>query len=506
MSQFTARSVDRRLLMDRSVAGRRAMRLPQPDVPVAPLPGASMLRKELELPELSELELVRYFSLLSQLNFSIDTNFYPLGSCTMKYNPKLNDEMASLPGLSDIHPLQDGATVQGALRIMFELQEALGEITGLPGVCLSPLAGAQGEYAGLLVARAYHRSRNDLKRTVALIPDSAHGTNPASAAMAGLEVVTVPSDKNGNIDVQALRQHVDERTAVFMLTLPSTVGLFDPSILEITKTIHDAGGLVYADGANLNALLGLTRLGDLGFDIAHSNLHKTFSTPHGGGGPGAGPVLVSEALRRFLPTPVVQRADNQYRLAAPADSVGRLNGFHGSFGILVRAYTYIRTMGLEGMRQISENAIINANYIQVRLKSDYDLAFAGRYSMHEVVFSARKQKAKGASALDVAKRLIDYGVHPPTMYFPLIVPEALMVEPTETESKETLDQFIAIMQKIAREAEDTPEVLKSAPHDTPNSRLNEAAAARTPYLRWRRDGVAPAQSSAPAGVDAGDRR
>lgn len=498
MSQFTASSVDRRLLMERSVAGRRSMRVPEPDVPLAPLPGSAMLRKDLDLPELSELELVRYFSLLSQLNFSIDTNFYPLGSCTMKYNPKLNDEMASLPGMNDIHPMQGDATVQGALKLMFELQEALGDITGLPGVCLSPLAGAQGEYAGLLVARAFHRSRNDTKRTVALIPDSAHGTNPASAAMAGLEVVTVPSDQSGNIDVAALKKHADERTAVFMLTLPSTVGLFDPSILEITRTIHDAGGLVYADGANLNALLGLTRLGDLGFDIAHSNLHKTFSTPHGGGGPGAGPVLVKDELKRFLPTPVVVREDNQYRLVAPPDTVGRLSGFHGSFGILVRAYTYIRMMGVEGMRQISENAIINANYIQAKLKADYDLAFAGRYSMHEVVFSARKQKAKGASALDIAKRLIDYGVHPPTMYFPLIVPEALMVEPTESESKETLDQFIEIMQKIAREAETDPNILKSAPHDTPNSRLNEAAAARNPYLRWHRNGASPSPSPSAA--------
>ncbi|MBI4305420.1 MAG: aminomethyl-transferring glycine dehydrogenase subunit GcvPB, partial [Chloroflexi bacterium] len=448
MTQFTPGALDRRLLMDRSVTGRRASRLPAPDVPLAPLPSQNMLRKGLQLPEIHELELIRYFTLLSQLNFSIDTNFYPLGSCTMKYNPKLNDEIAGLPGFAEIHPHQPDDSVQGALHVMYELQEALGEITGLPSVCLTPLAGAQGEYAGLLIARAYHRARHDSERKVAIIPDSAHGTNPASASMAGFEVVTVPSDKQGNVDVEALRKLADQRTAVFMLTLPSTVGLFEPQILDITKIIHEAGGLVYADGANLNALLGIARLGDLGFDIAHSNLHKTFSTPHGGGGPGAGPVLVSAALRIYLPTPVVERSDNKYRLVAPEKTVGRLSGFQGSFGILVRAYTYIRSMGLEGMRQISENAIINANYIQARLKDDYALAFSDRRSMHEVVFSARRQKANGISALDIAKRLIDHGIHPPTMYFPLIVDEALMVEPTETESKETLDEFIAVVKRV----------------------------------------------------------
>ncbi|MBI4219944.1 MAG: aminomethyl-transferring glycine dehydrogenase subunit GcvPB [Chloroflexi bacterium] len=492
MSQFTPSILDRRLLMDRSVRGRRASRLPEPDVPRAPLPVESSLRRDLQLPELSELELVRYFTLLSQLNFSIDTNFYPLGSCTMKYNPKLNDEMAALPGFAEIHPHQPDESMQGALQVMFELQEALGEITGLPDVCLTPLAGAQGEYAGLLIARAYHHSRRDSERKVAIIPDSAHGTNPASAAMAGFEVVTVPSDKQGNVDVDALKKLADSRTAVFMLTLPSTVGLFEPRILDITKIIHEAGGLVYADGANLNALLGIARLGDLGFDIAHSNLHKTFSTPHGGGGPGAGPVLVSAALKPFLPTPVVERSDNQYRLVAPEKTIGRLSGFQGSFGILVRAYTYIRSMGFEGMRQISENAIINANYIQARLKDDYALAFADRRSMHEVVFSARRQKAKGVSALDIAKRLIDHGIHPPTMYFPLIVPEALMVEPTETESKEILDGFVEVMKKIAVEAEKDPDLLHSAPHDTPNTRLDEAAAARKPYLRWMPADASPA--------------
>jgi len=476
-------SMDRRLLMDRSVAGRRAVTVPEPDVPLTPLPDASLLRDDLQLPEVTEGEVVRYFSLLSQLNFSIDTQYYPLGSCTMKYNPKLNDEMASLPGFSEIHPLQRDHTVQGALQILHELQDMLGEITGLPSVSVDPLAGAQGEFAGLLIARAFHEDRDEgEQRNVALIPDSAHGTNPASAAMAGLEVVTVPSDEHGNVSVEDLRNLADKRTAVFMLTIPNTVGLFEPNILEITKIIHDAGGLVYADGANLNALLGLAKLGYLGFDIAHSNLHKIFSTPHGGGGPGSGPVLVTDELAKYLPTPVVGEVDGKFSLVSPERTVGRLNGFQGSFGIVVRAYTYIRLMGLEGIKAIARNAIINANYIQSQLKDDFDVAY-DRYCMHETVMSARRQKANGVSALDVAKRLIDYGIHPPTMYFPLIVPEALMIEPTETESKETLDAFIAVMKTIAAEAQESPELLHSAPHHAANTRLDEATAARKPILR-----------------------
>ena len=476
-------SMDRRLLMDRSVAGRRAITVPEPDVPLTPLPDASLLRDDLQLPEVTEGEVVRYFSLLSQLNFSIDTQYYPLGSCTMKYNPKLNDEMASLPGFSEIHPLQRDHTVQGALQILHELQDMLGEITGLPSVSVDPLAGAQGEFAGLLIARAFHEDRGEgEQRNVALIPDSAHGTNPASAAMAGLEVVTVPSDEHGNVSVEDLRNLADKRTAVFMLTIPNTVGLFEPNILEITKIIHDAGGLVYADGANLNALLGLAKLGYLGFDIAHSNLHKTFSTPHGGGGPGSGPVLVTDELAKYLPTPVVGEVDGKFSLVSPERTVGRLNGFQGSFGIVVRAYTYIRLMGLEGIKAIARNAIINANYIQSQLKDDFDVAY-DRYCMHETVMSARRQKANGVSALDVAKRLVDYGIHPPTMYFPLIVPEALMIEPTETESKETLDAFIAVMKTIAAEAQESPELLHSAPHHAANTRLDEATAARKPILR-----------------------
>ena len=482
-----AGDIDRRLLMDRSVAGRRAFTLPESDVPVQELPDPSLLRDDIELPEVSQLEVIRYFSLLSQLNFSIDTNFYPLGSCTMKYNPKINDELANLPGLADIHPLQPAETVQGAIRLLKELQDDLGEITGLPGVSLAPLAGAQGEYAGLLIARAYHQARHDAERTVAIIPDSAHGTNLASASMAGLEVVTVRSDDQGNVDVENLRELADSRTAAFMLTIPSTLGLFEPNILEITKIIHDAGGLVYADGANLNALLGLVKLGDLGVDICHSNLHKTFSTPHGGGGPGSGPVLVRADLARYLPEPVAEKTgdgpDSTYRLASPADSIGPLNGFHGSFSIAARAYAYIRALGIEGLRSVSENAIIGANYIQAGLKDRYDLA-ADRYCMHETVLSASRQKKRGVSGLDIAKRLLDFGIHAPTMYFPLIVEEALMIEPTESESKETLDHFIAVMRQIDDEVDSAPELIHDAPHDLPVTRLDEATAARRPVLRW----------------------
>ena len=475
--------IDRRLLMDRSVPGRKAFTLPESDVPIQELPDASLLRDDIELPEVSQLDVIRYFSVLSQLNFSIDTNFYPLGSCTMKYNPKINDELASLPGLADIHPLQPGSTVQGAIRLLKDLQDDLGEITGLPGVSLAPLAGAQGEYSGLLIARAYHQARHDVERTVAIIPDSAHGTNPASAAMAGLEVVTVRSDDQGNVDVENLRELADSRTAVFMLTIPSTLGLFEPNILEITKIIHDAGGLVYADGANLNALLGLVKLGDLGVDICHSNLHKTFSTPHGGGGPGSGPVLVTAELAGFLPKPVAEKTGNGYVLATPANSIGAINGFHGSFSIAARAFAYIRALGLEGLRSVSENAIIGANYIQAGLRDRYDLV-ADRYCMRETVLSASRQKKRGVSGLDIAKRLLDFGIHAPTMYFPLIVDEALMVEPTESESKETLDHFIAAMRQIDDEIDTAPELIHEAPHDLAVTRLDEATAARRPVLRW----------------------
>jgi glycine dehydrogenase subunit 2 len=481
---------DRRLLMERSVRGRMGATLPPLDVPPQPLPSEEHLRNDLELPEVSEGEVVRYFTHLSQMNFSVDTNYYPLGSCTMKYNPKINDELAQLPGLSQIHPLQPDETVQGALKLMHQLQEYLSEIVGMEATSLATMAGAQGELAGMLMIRDYHLARGDANRNVVLVPDSAHGTNPASATMAGFRVVTVPSDDQGNMDMDALKVACTPELAGLMLTLPNTLGLFETNILEICHALHQAGGLVYGDGANMNALLGRTKLGELGFDVLHLNLHKTFSTPHGGGGPGAGPVCAGSLLAHFLPSPIVERRVDgdmreTYHLATPEHTVGRVAAFHGNFGVLVRAYAYIRSLGAPGLRETSENAVIGANYILTQLKDDYHLPY-DRPCMHEVVFSASGQRAKGVRALDIAKRLIDYGIHPPTMYFPLIVEEALMIEPTETESKETLDNFIHVMKAIAQEAQDNPEILKEAPHHTPNSRLDEARAARRPDLRWRR--------------------
>ena len=476
--------------MERSRPGRVGTTLPPLDVPEQPLPASNMLRDGLDLPEVTESELVRYFSQISQFNFSIDHNFYPLGSCTMKYNPKLNDEIASMPGLTAIHPLQPDATVQGALKLMYELQGFLTEITGLPGVSLSPMAGADGELAGMLMTRAYHLDRGDTQRKNVLIPDSAHGTNPASAAMVGYEVVTLPSDSEGNTDLDALRDSADDELAGLMITLPSTLGLFDSNILEVCRIVREAGGIVYGDGANLNALLGRVKFGDLGFDVIHSNLHKTFTQPHGGGGPGSGPVIAAPRLVPYLPSPVVDRqldtdGTETYSLVSPEKTIGRLGAFHGNFGALVRAYAYIATLGDKGIARVSEDAVINANYILSQLKGHYDLPY-DRICMHEVVFSARNLKrAHGVSALDVSKRLIDYGIHPPTMYFPLIVDEALMIEPTETESKETIEYFIDVMKTIAQEAKEDPQLLHDAPHDTPNTRLDEARAARRPDLRWK---------------------
>ena len=476
--------------MDRSVPGRIGTTLPACDVPEQAPPPDELVRGDLPMPEISESELVRYFTQISTFNFSIDHNFYPLGSCTMKYNPKLNDEMAAIAGNSEIHPLQPESTVQGALALMHHLQEILAEITGMAATSLSPMAGAEGELAGMLMTRAYHRSRGDLARTRVLVPDSAHGTNPASAAMAGFDVVSLPTDSAGNTDVGALGAVVGDDVAGFMLTQPSTLGLFDNNILTVVEMVREAGGVVYGDGANLNALLGRVKPGELGFDIVHSNLHKTFTQPHGGGGPGAGAVMVAERLAPFLPSPVVERAERPdgsagYRFAEPQMTIGRMAAFHGNYGALVRAYAYIRTLGREGISAISEDAVLNANYVMAGLRDIYDLPY-DRGCMHEVVLSAATLRREcGVTALDVAKRLIDYGVHPPTMYFPLVVEEALMIEPTETESKETLDRFIDIMKRIATEARESPELVRGAPHDAPNTRLDEARAARSPDLRWR---------------------
>ena len=495
MASFPTRDTTR-LLMDRSVPGRVGVILPDCDVPLQELPEPSLLRTELDLPEVSEPEVVHYFTSLSQLNFSIDTNFYPLGSCTMKYNPKINDEVAFLPGFASIHPLQPAEQSQGALELLFRLQEFLGEITGLNSVSLATLAGAHGEFAGMLMIRASHQARGDTARRKVAIPDSAHGTNPASAAMAGFQVVELASDANGNVDLEALHEVAGPNLAGVMITLPSTLGLFDTNIVEVCKVVHEAGGLVYGDGANMNALLGRVKLGDLGFDVAHLNLHKTFSTPHGGGGPGSGPVCVGETLAPFLPAPIVVRESalneggkevgTAYRLAEPENTIGKMSGFHGNFGVLVRAYTYIRTLGADGMREISGNAVLNANYIMQALKDTYYLPY-DRTCMHEAVFSADWQKSRGVSGLEIAKRLLDYGFHAPTLYFPLIVHEALMIEPTESETLETLDSFIQALRDIDREITENPDLVRQAPHTTPVSRLDEAKAARQPDLRWRRE-------------------
>ena len=472
------------MLMDRSVPGRVGVVAPAPDVPAAPLPDAAYLRDDLPLPEVSEPEVVQYFTALSQLNFSIDTHFYPLGSCTMKYNPKINDEMAFLPGFAGIHPLQPAAQSQGALELLYRLQGFLSEVTGMAAASLATLAGAHGELAGVLMMRSYHLAQGDAGRTKMGIPDSAHGTNPASAAMAGFEVVTIPSDAAGNTDLDALRKLAGPDLAGVMITLPSTLGLFDANILEVCRIVHDCGGLVYGDGANMNALLGRAKLGALGFDVCHLNLHKTFSTPHGGGGPGAGPVCCGANLAEFLAAPVVELTDGgEYALSAPAQSIGKISGFHGNFGVLVRAYTYIRTLGAAGLTSISGNAVLNANYLMHALKDRYALPY-DRTCMHEAVFSADWQKERGVSGLEVAKRLLDYGFHAPTMYFPLIVHEALMIEPTESETRDTLDAFIAALRAIDDEASATPELVQQAPHTTPVARLDEATAARRPVLRW----------------------
>jgi len=471
------------LLCEMSVTGRRGLRYPEPDVPKAALPG-KFTRDDLPLPEIHEVDIVRHFTRLSQLNYAIDLGMYPLGSCTMKYNPKVNEEVARLTGFAYTHPMQPIETVQGNLLLMYELQEWLKEIGGFAGLTLQPAAGAQGELTGVLIMRAYHASRGDSKRDKILIPDSAHGTNPATSAMSGLRVVQLSSDARGNVDLEALKRECDDRLAGLMLTNPNTLGLFDENVEEITRLVHAAGGLVYGDGANMNALLGIVRPGDLGIDILHFNLHKTFSTPHGGGGPGSGPVGVSAALVDFLPSPVVgiiEEAEEElpplYGFHNPSKSIGRVKSFWGQFGMMVRAYTYMRVHGAEGLRRVSEYAVLNANYLMAKMKGAYHLPY-DRVCMHEFVLEGGWAEAPDVHALDIAKRMMDYGLHPPTNYFPLIVHEALMIEPTETESKQSLDYFVETMLKIAEEARTNPELLHSAPHTTPVGRLDEVKAAK----------------------------
>ncbi len=466
-----------------SSPGRSGFRFPSSDVPKTDLP-KEFSRKDLPLPELSEIDVIRHFTNLSKMNYCIDSGLYPLGSCTMKYNPKINEEAARLTGFSNIHPLQPIETVQGCLALMYELQEWLKEISGFSAVSLQPAAGAHGEFTGVMIIRAYHKSRGDNSRTKILIPDSAHGTNPATSAMSGLEVVAVPSDERGNVDLEILKSLCTKEVAGLMLTNPNTLGLFEDNILETVKAVHDVGGLVYGDGANLNAILGIVKPGDLGIDVMHFNLHKTFSTPHGGGGPGSGPVGVSAQLADFLPTPVIgiveEATDEQpplYGYINPPKTIGRVKSFNGQFGVLVRAYVYISMNGPEGLRNIAENAVLNANYIMAKIKDKYNIPHK-RSCMHEFVAEGSWKDAPDIHALDIAKRLMDYGYHPPTNYFPLIVHEALMIEPTETESLQTLKAFSEALNKIADEAHTSPHLLKEAPHDTPVGRLDEVKAAR----------------------------
>ena len=466
------------------------MRLPQCDVPSHPsIPDELKRGQPADLPEVSELEVVRHFTELSRHNFGVDTNFYPLGSCTMKYNPKICEEVAGYEGFNRLHPLlpqlrQGGILTQGALQVIYETERLLSEITGMAEFTMQPLAGAHGELTGILLIAAYHKSRGN-RKTKVIIPDSAHGTNPASAAIAGYQVIPVPSDNSGVMNFNEFEKVLDEEVAAVMLTCPNTLGLFNPQIKKIADCTHQAGGLMYYDGANLNAILGKCRPGDIGFDVVHLNLHKTFGTPHGAGGPGAGPVGVRASLIDFLPiSRVVKRSDGTYALEYNRpSSIGYIAPFYGNFGVILKAYIYILLLGREGLTRVAENAVLNANYMMERLKSHYHLPY-DRRCMHEFVLSADKQKKKGIKALDIAKRLLDFGFHPPTMYFPLIIEEAMMIEPTETESRETLDRFIEAMIQIAGEAEKEPQKLKDAPHNLHVSRLDEVKAAREPNLKW----------------------
>ena len=482
-----------KLIFELSSKGRSGCDLPELDIPpknIEELISEGSLReKELKLPEVSQVDVVRHFIALSILNHHVDKSFYPLGSCTMKYSPKINEDLARLSGFSSIHPYQPEETVQGALKLMYELGEYLKEIGGIDAVTLQPAAGAQGELTGLLITRAYH-TKNGNPRSKIIIPDSAHGTNPASVTITGYQVVQVKSNQKGLVDLEELKKVLDEEVACFMLTTPNTLGLFESQTEEISKAVHNAGALLYMDGANLNALLGIVRPGDMGFDIVHFNLHKTFSTPHGGGGPGAGPLGVKRLLEPFLPVPVIEKKidekgkDNYSFNYKRADSIGKMQGFYGNFGIMIRAYAFIRACGPEGLKKISENAVINANYIMESLKDLYHLPYLGP-CMHEFVLSGVKQKSKGVRTADIAKRILDYGLHAPTVYFPLIVSEALMIEPTESESRESCDEFIQVMKKIAQEVEENPELVKGAPYNTPVSRLDEVKATKNLDIRWK---------------------
>jgi glycine dehydrogenase subunit 2 len=475
------------VIFEKSVPGRRAYSLPACDVDerdVNDLIPQGFLRKEpAALPEVSEPDVMRHYVNLSQKNHSVDNGFYPLGSCTMKYNPKINEDAARLPGFAHAHPWS-GEDAQGALELMYNLQRMLCEICGMDDFTLQPAAGAHGELTGLMLIKAWHDDRGDTKRTKILVPDTAHGTNPASAAMAGFDTVEIVSDKNGNVDIEGLKSRLGDDVAGLMLTNPSTLGLYEVNIGEIARLVHDAGGLLYYDGANANAIMGISSPGRMGFDVVHLNLHKTMATPHGGGGPGAGPVGVKDILRPFLPKPQVVKRGGKFALETPEKTIGKVRSYFGNFGVLARAYSYILSMGPDGLRAASEYAVLNANYLLARLGEFMKVAY-DRVCMHEFVITGQPQKEKGCGTLDMAKRMLDFGVHPPTTYFPLIVKEALMIEPTETESKQTLDEFVEIMRQIVSEAESDPDMLHTAPHGTPVRRLDDVKAARSLRLVWR---------------------
>jgi glycine dehydrogenase subunit 2 len=479
------------LIFELSQPGRRnASQAPRERADASAIPSQLRRQERPILPEVSELQAVRHYTRLSQKNFSIDTQFYPLGSCTMKYNPRACNRLAMLPQFLGRHPYAPESTGQGFLACMYELQEILKDVTGMAAVSLTPLAGAQGEFTGVAMIRAYHKAQGDAQRSEILVPDAAHGTNPATATMCGYSVREIPTDADGDVDLAALKSAVGPKTAGLMLTNPSTLGVFERHIAEIAEVVHDAGGLLYYDGANLNAILGKVKPGDMGFDVIHVNLHKTYSTPHGGGGPGAGPVGANEKLRPFLPVPIVAKEEERFRLLSEESlpqSIGRLSAFMGNAGVLLRAYVYARLLGREGMQRVAEFSTLNANYMAVQLaKAGFELAYPNRHASHEFIVTLKQLKEKtGATAMDVAKRLLDKGYHAPTTYFPLLVPECFLIEPTETESKEELDGFVAAMTEIAEEARTQPEQVKGAPHTTPVRRLDDVRAARSLDLVWR---------------------
>ncbi len=477
---------DEPTIFELSSPGRIGVSLPESDVPHQDAEGilGTSVRDSLALPEVSQVDVIRHYTHLSTINYGIDTGFYPLGSCTMKYNPKINEQLAALPGLSMLHPYQDEAASQGILRLLHDMGRFLAEIGGMDAVTLQPAAGAQGELVAMMIFKRHHDRVGEGHRRIVIVPDSSHGTNPATAARAGYEVRTVVSGADGRVDVEALKAELSDQVAAVMLTNPNTLGLFESEVAQITKCVHDAGALAYCDGANMNAILGISRPGDMGFDAMHFNLHKTFSSPHGGGGPGSGPVAVKDFLSRYLPVPIVEDRDGRILLINDRpDSIGRVHAFYGNIGVIVRAYLYIMSLGAEGLRSVAENAVLNANYLLARMEGAYDVPY-GHRCMHEFVASAQRQKLRGVKAMDILKRLMDFGFHPPTVYFPLIVPEALMIEPTETESRETLDAFADAMLTIAQEVETNPEVVTSAPHNTYRRHVDEAQAARKLELTW----------------------